>query len=150
AFPQFPYSYPSTAPPPGLTLAPRSLQLRGDRLESPYTQQCTFGIQQKLPGNWIFAVDGIRSLSVKQLLQYNLNAPSPFPRSQPGQIRTVAQADATRPMYDPVLGVSMYQGVPVRDVKYTTNGNSATYHALNTSLSRRMGERFQISAHYAY
>lgn len=150
AFPQFPFSYPASQIPSGLTLAPRSLQLRGDRLLSPYTQQWTFGIQQKLAGGWLFTVDGIRSLSVKQFLQYNLNAPSPFVRTQPGQMRTVAQADATRPLYDPALGVSMYQGVAVRDVKYTANGNSATYHALNTSLSRRLGSRFQVSAHYAY
>lgn len=150
AFPQFPYSYPATEIPAGLSLAPRNLQLRGNHLQSPYTQQWTIGIQQKLPGNWVLAVDGIRSLSVKQFLQYNLNAPSPFPRTQPGQMRTVAEADATRPLYDPLLGVSMYEGVAVRDVKYTTNGNSATYHALNTSLSRRLGNRFQVSAHYAY
>ncbi len=150
AFPQFPYSYPPDQIPAGLSLAPRNLQLRGNRLLSPYTQQWTFGIQQKLGGGWVLAVDGIRSLSVKQFLQYNLNAPSPYPRTQPGQMRTVAEADATRPLYNPALGVSMYEGVAVRDVKYTTNGNSATYHALNTSLSRRIGSRFQISGHYAY
>lgn len=85
-----------------------------------------------------------------QFLQYNLNAPSPFSRTQPGQIRTVAQADATRPMYIPSLGVSMYQGVAVRNVLQTTNGNTATYHALNVNLSRRFGSRYQVNFAYTY
>lgn len=150
AFPAYPFSYSPTAPPPGLALAPRSVQTRGDKLLSPYTQQWTIGIQRKLPGEWLLTVDGIRSLSVKQFLQYNINAPSPFPRTQPGQVRTIAQADATRPLYDPAMGVSMYQGIPVRDVKVTTNGNTATYHALDVSLSKRFSQRYQVGAHYVY
>lgn len=150
AFPVFPYSYAAAAPPVGLSLAPRTVEMRGDHLLSPYTQQWTFGIQRRLPGEWVLSLDGIRSLSVKQFLQYNINAPSPFVRTQQGQVRTVAEADATRLFYNPTLGVSMYQGVPVRDVKVTTNGNSATYHALDVSLSRRFSSRYQVTAHYVY
>lgn len=150
AFPVFPHSYPADAPPSGLSLAPRSIVQRNSTLLGPYTQQWTLGIQQRLPGQWLLAIDGIRSLAVKQFLHYNLNAPSAFPRTSPGQMRTVAEADATRPMYDPTLGVSMYQGVPVRDVRITTNGNTATYHALSVSLSRRLGSRYQTNFSYTY
>jgi outer membrane receptor protein involved in Fe transport len=148
-FPTFPDSFPAgAAPPPGAPTAPRNLALRNDALLGPYTQQWTFGIQQRLPGQWVLSVDGVRNLSVKQFLQYNLNAPSPFPRTLPGQMRTSAEADRTRPLFDPALGVSLYQGIPVRDVRVTTNGNTATYHALNAMLSRQMGRRFQ--ANFAY
>jgi hypothetical protein len=150
AFPEFPNSFAPGAPPAGFGTAPRNLALRNDQLLSPYTQQFTFGIQQRLPGQWVLAVDGIRSLSVKQFLQYNINAPSPFPRTQPGQIRTAAEADRTRPFFDPALGVSMFEGTPVRDVRVTTNGNTATYHALNVNLSRRVGSRYQTGISYTW
>lgn len=150
AFPTFPNVYPNDAPPPGLTLAPRNIALRDSKLLSPYTQQWTLGFQRALPSGWVLTIDGIRSLSLKQFLEYNINAPSPFPRTAPGQMRTAAEADRTRPFYDPALGVSMYQGVAVRDVRVNTNGNTATYHALDVSLARRFTDSAQVKLHYVY
>jgi len=149
-FPSFPNGYPTDAPPAGLSLAPRNLALRNSELLSPYTQQWTLGFQRALPQGWVLTVDGVRSLSVKQFLEYNINAPSPFPRTAPGQTRTVTEADRTRPFYDPTLGVSIFQGVPVRDVRVNTNGNTATYHALDVSLARRFADSAQIRLHYVY
>lgn len=150
AFPMYPNSYPNSAPPAGLSLAPRNLALRTDELLSPYTQQWTFGLQRALPQNWILTVDLIRNLAVKQFLEYDINAPSPFPRTAAGQVRTSAEADRTRPFYNPALGVSIYQGVPVREVRVNTNGNTATYHALDVSLARKFSSRFQMTVHYVY
>jgi hypothetical protein len=151
SFPTFPNSFPAgSAPPSGAATSPRNLALRNDTLLGPYTQQWTFGIQQRLPGQWVLSVDGVRNLMLKQFLQYNTNAPSPFPRTLPGQMRSAAAADATRPLFDPALGVSLYDGVPVRDVRVTTNGNTATYHALNVVLTRQVGTRFQANFAYAW
>jgi hypothetical protein len=88
------------------------------------------------------SADVTRTLAVKQFLHYDLNAASPFPRTQAGQMRSVAEADRTRLFYDAARGVSIYQGVAVREVRMTTNGNSANYHALTVSLSRRFGDRY--------
>lgn len=148
AFPQYPNSYPPTAPPPGLTLAPRNVVLRGDKLLGPYTNQFTLGIQRQLPDSWILSIDGTRALTVKQFLQYDLNAASPFPRTQAGQMRTVAEADRTRPFYDPASGVSLYQGVAIRELRMTANGNTANYHALTVNLSRRFGMRYFAGLSY--
>lgn len=148
AFPQYPFSYGPTEAPSGLTLAPRNVVMRGDKLLSPYTTQFTFGIQRQLPDNWVLSVDGTRTLTVKQFLHYDLNAPAPFVRTQPGQMRTVAKADRTRPLYDPAAGVSIYQGVAVRELRMTTNGNTADYHALTVTLSRRFGSRYFAGLSY--
>jgi hypothetical protein len=148
AFPQYPTSYPPTEPPAGLTLAPRNVVLRGDKLLSPYTTQFTLGFQRQLPDQWVLSVDVTRSLTVKQFLQYDLNAPSLFPRTNAGQIRSVAEADRTRPFYDVSRGVSIYQGVAVREVRMTTNGNVANYHALTVNLSRRFGNRYFAGVSY--
>lgn len=149
-FPVFPNSFASDAPPPGLALAPRNIALRNSTLLSPYTQQWTLGIQRALPRGWVLTMDAIRSLSVKQFLEYDINAASPFPRTAAGQMRTAAEADRTRPFYDSTLGVSIYQGVPVREVRVNTNGNTATYHALDVSLARRFTDRMEVKLHYVY
>lgn len=148
AFPQFPASYPVTAAPAGLTLAPRNIVLRGDKLLSPYTTQFTLGFQRQLPDNWVLSVDLTRTLTVKQFLQYDLNAASPFPRTQDGQMRSIAEADRTRPLYDPARGVSFYQGVAIRELRMTTNGNTSNYHALTINLARRFGSRYFAGVSY--
>ena len=148
AFPQYPFSYPSAAPPPGLTIAPRNVVIRGDKLLSPYTSQFTLGFQRQLPDNWVLSADVTRTLTVKQFLHYDLNAPSRFVRTEPGQMRTVAEADRTRPLYDPTRGVSIYQGVAIRELRMTTNGNTANYHALTVNLSRRFGNRYFAGLSY--
>ncbi|MFN3324514.1 MAG: carboxypeptidase regulatory-like domain-containing protein [Bryobacteraceae bacterium] len=148
AFPAFPNSYAPTAAPDGLPLGPRNVVLPADRLLSPYTSQFTLGIQRRVAGAWVASIDLIRSLSVKQFVHYDRNAPAPFPRTAPGQIRSVAEADRTRPLYDPALGVSMHQGVPIRQLRETTNGGSAHFNAIDLGLSRRFAGRYQFEAHY--
>lgn len=148
AFPQFPASYAPDQAPAGLTLAPRNIVLRGDKLLSPYTTQFTLGFQRQLPDNWVLSADVTRSLTVKQFLHYDRNAASPFARTQPGQMRTVAEADRTRPLFDAPRGVSLYQGAAIRELRMTANGATANYHALTVGLSRRFGSRYFAGLSY--
>jgi hypothetical protein len=60
----------------------------------------------------------------------------------------VAEADRTRPMYNPALGVSMYQGVAIRQLRQTENGGSAVYHGVDIGLKRGFRNRFQAEARY--
>jgi hypothetical protein len=148
-FPGYPYSYNPLAHPAGLTLAPAAVYVRTGTLLSPYTTQSSIGVERRIPGGWTLSVTGVRNLSVKQFMHINLNAPSSFLRTAAGQSRSVAAADRTRPLYDAALGVSMYQGVPVRDVRLVTNGATNVYHGLDIRLARRVTHRLQVSAHYA-
>lgn len=147
-FPQYPFSYAPDAIPPGVTLAPRNVVIRGDKLLSPYATQFTLGVEQRLAGGWTLSLNGIRNLGVKQFIHYDRNAPSPFPRTQAGQSRTVAEADRTRPLYNAALGVSMYRGVAVRQLRQTENGGSAVYHGFDVGLKRGFRGRFQMEARY--
>ncbi len=70
----------------------------------------------------------------------DLNAPAPFDRNAPGQLRTVALANATRPIL-PVNG-------GVRQVNVLTNLGVADYNALQTQLSYRGHRRIYASASY--
>lgn len=145
-FPTFPNSLTAIAG----TTPPRDLFLQGKNLRSPYTTQFALGVQRKLFGEWIVTADAVHHTQVKQFTAYDLNAPSAFPRTANGQSRSVAAADATRPLFDPAKGFSVYQGVPVRIVRESVNGGAGTYDALDLGVRRRFANRFQLEAHYVY
>jgi hypothetical protein len=148
AFPTYPYSYDPLTVPDGLKRAAATVYVRDGKLVGPYTSQLSLGLERRLPGGWSLAVTGMRNLSVKQFMHINLNPPDAFVRTAAGQSRSVATADATRPLYDAASGVSMYEGVPVRDVRLVTNGGTAANYNLEVRLTRRFSRRFQAGAHY--
>jgi len=123
--------------------ARRSLFLKGEDLTSPYSWQFTVGIQQKIFGDWIFDADYAHIVSRGLLTAENINAPSPFPRTAPGQMRSPNDANATRPYY-----VSGYLGVPVLDVLVSKNMGRADYDGLNIGISRRFAKRYNFVATY--
>ena len=126
-FPKFPNSL--TAPPGGIAAARLDLYLAPDRILNPYSTQFSFGIQQKLPGGFTLTVDGITSHTVRQMRPIDLNAPKPFTRTAAGQIRSSAEADATRPF-------KTFQGVPVRNAVVIENTATSNYDALDLGIVR--------------
>jgi hypothetical protein len=70
----------------------------------------------------------------------DLNAPTPFDRTAPGQVRSVAAANATRPIL-PVNG-------GVRSVNVIMNLGTARYDGLQTQFSYRGNPRYQASVSY--
>ena len=122
--------------------------LRGEDIRSPYSAQVSIGVEQKLFKDFIFNADYIRNESRKQLLAFNQNRASAFVRTAPGQVRSQAAANLTRPFYNAALGYSVYQGVRVRDVLVSTNAGNATYNALSLGLNKRFGNRYTFGANY--
>src|SRR4029079_6859927 len=70
----------------------------------------------------------------------DLNAPAPFDRNAPGQVRSVIAANATRPIL-PVNG-------GVRQVNVLMNLGDADYNGLQTSFSFRGHSRMFASVSY--
>src|SRR4029453_8662825 len=70
----------------------------------------------------------------------DLNAPTPFDRTAIGQTRSVAAANATRPIV-PVNG-------GVRNVNVLMNLGEATYDGLQTQVSYRGSAKFQANISY--
>ena len=143
AFPAFPQALPPNAPPPGQALGRRNIVLRGDRLIAPYTTQMSIGVQKRWASGWTFAIDGIRSLTVQQFIQFDRNVAAAFPRTAPGAVRSVAAADATR-------ALTAFAGVPVRQLRETVNGGVGSYTALDVSGSRQFRSRYQFGAHWVW
>lgn len=135
----FPNSLDPSSPFP--TNVRRSLFLRGEDLRNPYSGQFTLGVQRKLFGNFVANADYTHNFSRGTLSAFNLNAPSPFARTAPGQMRSQTAADATRPF-------DTFGGVLVRDVLVSANAGKQTYNALALGITRRFGTRYSFASNY--
>ncbi len=147
--------------PAGATLPPRDInvrpgqreflsqffdvsKLRGypDKLLNPYTQLTTFGIEHEFANNWFFNADYVHQRTIKIDRPVDLNAPSVFIRTAPGQVRSAAAADLTRPIVPTVNGF--------RRIIATINEGASNYDALQLNLNKRFGSRFSLLASYTY
>src|SRR5207244_10311700 len=113
------------------------------QLLNPYCMKFSFGMQQKLFGGLTLTVDGITQHSVRQMRAIDLNAPVPFNRTAPGQVRSGADADKTRPL-------TTYSGLPVKNVVRVENSGMSDYDALDVGLVKAFSKRFQVEGHYLY
>jgi outer membrane receptor protein involved in Fe transport len=139
--PLFPNSL--TEPPAGSSESVRDyVYLPAEQLLNPYNLQFSFGVQRELFKDWTLTADLIHSRTLKQQRVNDINAPAPFTRASPGQTRTAADADATRP-----FGVT-YRGVRVRKVAFVENTASSSYDALELGLIKRLSRRFQFESRY--
>jgi outer membrane receptor protein involved in Fe transport len=118
--------------------------LPAERLLNPYNMQFSLGLQRQLFNDWTFTFDAIHSRTLKQQRVNDINAPAPFIRTAPGQMRSLASADATRP-----FGTT-YQGINVRKVTVIENTASSNYDALDFGFLKRFSNRYQLEAHYVY
>ena len=89
----------------------------------------------------MLTADGIHTHTLKQMRVRDANAPAPFIRTAPGQRRSGAQADASRPY-------QTWAGVPVRNVMVVENSASSLYDSLDLGVAKRMSARYQLEAHY--
>jgi hypothetical protein len=119
-----------------------------NNFQNPYTQQWNLGLEHDLGQGWLLSLDYIGSHTIHIEQPFDLNAPTPFIRTAPGQVRSVAAANATRPLtpvpggYEQVIqyvnaGAAWYDGLQVRVTKQLTHRVSllATYtwsHDINT------------------
>lgn len=158
----FPQTFsPITSIPPGTILPARDItilagqcdylnqflpvsQLRfcPNSLVNPYTQQWNFGVEQQLGNNWVLSIDYIGSHTINIDQPIDLNSPAQFVRTAPGQTRSAAAANATRPIV-PVNG-------GYRQVLAVMNLGSAYYDGLQVNLRKTFTKNFSLLASYTW
>jgi hypothetical protein len=111
-----------------------------DKLVNPRSQVFTIGAERELAKGLFFGADYVRQHLSDIQRTIDLNAPSVFDRTAPGQVRTVAAANATRPIL-PVNG-------GVRQVNVIMNLGVADYNALQTNFSYRGNRKLYASLSY--
>ncbi|TNE54276.1 MAG: TonB-dependent receptor [Bacteroidetes bacterium] len=105
--------------------------------QNPYTHQLTLGYQRQLDDKRLFYVDLMYNKSYNLFRLRDLNAPIPYPLTDPDNavVRTAAEADLTRP-------------VPISNNSATINGEVLTGVARNVVVSETEGEANYLAASF--
>ena len=109
---------------------------------NPYTQQWNLGIEHDFGKGWLLAMDYIGSHTIHIEQPVDLNYPSAFNRTTPGQTRSVAAANATRPI------VPVNNGY--RQVLAYSNFGSAFYDGLQVKLTKQLTNKLSLLLTYTW
>jgi len=111
-----------------------------EELVNPQSQVFTIGLEREFVKGLVWGADYVRQHLSDIQRTVDLNAPSTFDRNAPGQVRSVAAANATRPIL-PVNG-------GVRQVNVIMNLGKADYNGLQTNLTYRGNRKMFASISY--
>jgi len=111
-----------------------------DKLVNPRSQVISLGAEREVAKGFFFGADYVHQHWSNLDRTVDLNAPAPFDRTAPGQVRSVAAANATRPIL-PVNG-------GVRQVNVIMNLGVANYDGLQTQFSYRGNRKMYAAVSY--
>jgi hypothetical protein len=111
-----------------------------EKLVNPRSQVFTLGAEHEFLEGMFFGADYVHQHWSNLDRTVDLNAPSPFTRTAPGQVRSVAAANLTRPIL-PVAG-------GVRQVNVIMNLGVADYDGLQTQFSYRGNRKMYAAVSY--
>lgn len=111
-----------------------------DQLVNPRSQVMSIGAEREVVKGFFVGGDYVHQHLSGIDRTVDLNAPTPFDRTAPGQTRTVAAANATRPIL-PVNG-------GVRQVNVLMNLGIADYDGLQTQISYRGNSKMYAAVSY--
>ncbi|HSU81794.1 MAG TPA: TonB-dependent receptor [Thermoanaerobaculia bacterium] len=97
-------------------------------LDNPRTVQATLGGERDLGDHWFLSLDGVHAQTTDIPRNLDLNAPSEFVRTAPGQVRPGTVADATRPIVPTPNGY--------RRILVTVNNGESRYDGLQLNLRK--------------
>jgi hypothetical protein len=109
-------------------------------LVNPRSQVTSIGAEREFGKGLFVSADYVSQHWTDLQRTIDLNAPSVFDRTAPGQVRSAAAANATRPIL-PVNG-------GVRQVNVLTNFGVADYNGLTTEVSYRGHSKFYAAVSY--
>ncbi len=128
-------------------------------LYNPYSEQWTFGVERRLAPRWVLRVDYVGSHTLRINRPVDVDPPSPFVRTAPGQVRTAQQANCTRPYwiyFYAQLGTTCNPNAPTNpqpaygQILSDVNDGYAYYDALDVNLSHQFSSKFQMLASYVW
>ena len=129
------------------------------QLLNPYSQQWSIGIERRLASDWVLSVDYVGSHTLRITRPLDVDAPTPFIRTAPGQVRTAQAANCTRPYWIWWYGqhnltcspAAATNPQPPYSVIQTDVANGyAFYDALDVNLTHRFSHGLSMLASYTW
>jgi hypothetical protein len=130
-----------------------------DKLLNPYNEQWTLGFDQQLAKSWVLSANYLGSHTVKIVRPLDVDAPSSYVRTAPGEIRSAAVANCTRPYWkawfaerDETCDATDKTQVdpPYAVVQSDVNDGVAYYEAAEVNLSHHSAGGSSLLASYVY
>ncbi|HTV82294.1 MAG TPA: carboxypeptidase regulatory-like domain-containing protein [Acidobacteriaceae bacterium] len=182
-FPTSVSAVPLPAFPPGAVAPLRSLYLRPgrasyynqffptsdllgypDELTNPYNEQWTLGVEHQLAPRWVLATDYVGSHTLGIVRPLDVDPPTSFIRTAPGETRTAQAANCTRPYWIAWYAQNGYtcdtsskQGTassvptpPYSVIQSDVNDGMAWYDALDANLSYHASGGSALLASYVW
>lgn len=118
-------------------LPPRNVQVFDPDLRSPRTEQISVGYEVTLPWSLSLGVDYVHARGRNLIRRIDTNAPTSIAA---GTTRTVAQADATRPLVPTAGGFRL--------IEQDQSSGRSTFDGVYVNLRRRIGERVAFNVAY--
>lgn len=129
------------------------------QLLNPYSEQWTFGVERRLATNWVLSVDYVGSHTLRINRPLDVDPPSPFIRTAPGQSRSAQAANCTRPYWiwwyeqhgmvcNPNSATNPQP--PYSVIQTDVNDGYSYYDALDVNLSHRFSRRLSMLASYTW
>jgi hypothetical protein len=130
-----------------------------DKLLNPYSEQWSFGVERRLQKDWVLSVDYVGSHAVKIVRPLDVDAPAPFIRTAPGQVRTAQAANCTRPYW--IWWYAQHNMTcsattpsnpqpPYSVIQSDVNDGYSYYHALDVNLTHRFRNGVSMLASYTW
>ena len=129
------------------------------KLLNPYSEQYTFGIEQRLDKATVLAIDYVGTHTVRITRPLDVDAPTPFIRTVQGQTRTAAAADCTRPLwiaYYAAEGLTCTAASPrstqpnFDTIQTDVHDGYLHYDALDVNLKHNFGSRGNMLISYVW
>lgn len=129
------------------------------QLLNPYTEQWSFGFERELKPGWVLSMDYVGSHTLKVNRPLDVDPPSPFIRSAPGEVRTAQAANCTRPLWIwwySEHGLACNPASPATPqppfalIQSNVNDGFGRYNALDVNLSRRFSHGVSMLASYTW
>jgi len=128
-------------------------------LLSPYTEQWTIGVERRIAPNWVLSVDYVGAHTLKINRPLDVDAPAPFIRTAPGQVRTAQAANCTRPYWiwwyqqngatcNPSAATNPQP--PYALIQSDVNNGYAYYDALDVNLTHHFSNKFTMLVSYTW
>lgn len=125
-----------------------------------YSQQYTASLEQRLAPGWVMTLDYVGTHTLRIVRPLDVDGPSPFIRTAPGQTRTAGQANCTRPYWIwwyqlkgtacETNPASSYPQPPYSVIQTDVHDGYLHYNALDLDISHSFSHGFEMLASYTW
>ena len=141
------------------TFAALGLSSYPKQLLNPYSEQWSIGAERRIKQDWILSVDYVGTHTLRINRPLDVDAPTPFIRTQPGQTRSAQAANCTRPYW--IIWYAQHNLTcntttatnpqpPYSVIQTDVNNGYLFYDALDVNLSHHFAHHISLLASYTW